>query len=154
MGLIARLFNFTAGTTVDSAQVNAEFNQILGLLNGNVDSANLKDGSVDVVDLTVAAKNNFLKLAAAADVKASFGNFTLGFTGTGVPSVSGNIAHGLGAVPARILIAQRASTGDAVFGVAYAKTKDGTNFVANGVALFSSVAPNFNIDFDFLALSA
>jgi hypothetical protein len=63
VGVISRLYNFVVGTTIDSEQVDAEFNQILAVLNGSIDPANL----------SAASKNTFLKLASAADKKEAFG---------------------------------------------------------------------------------
>lgn len=47
MGVISRLYTFVngAGNKIDATQVNAELNQILGVLNGNVDNANLAAGA-------------------------------------------------------------------------------------------------------------
>lgn len=42
MGLISRLYDFINVTqTADAEQVDAEFNQILGVLNGNIDNSNI-----------------------------------------------------------------------------------------------------------------
>lgn len=45
MGILTRLFNFVNGTTADAEQMDAELNQILSELNGNVDNANIKDNA-------------------------------------------------------------------------------------------------------------
>lgn len=45
MGLITRLYNFIAGETIEPSQVNAEFNQILNLLNGNIENNNINAGA-------------------------------------------------------------------------------------------------------------
>ncbi len=46
MGLISRLYNFASGDTIRFSEVNAEFNQILNLNNGNPDQNNLADNAV------------------------------------------------------------------------------------------------------------
>lgn len=42
MGLANRLYNFVARRTVKSAEVNAEINQILGILNGGIENSNVR----------------------------------------------------------------------------------------------------------------
>jgi hypothetical protein len=73
MGVISRLYNFVAGTPAVADQVDAEFDQILGVLNGNVDAANLAAGAVTIPKLATAVLNNFPKLATSADRKIAFG---------------------------------------------------------------------------------
>jgi hypothetical protein len=85
MGLISRLYNFVSGTVIDSEQVDAEFNQILAVLNGGIDSANVTDGSLALADLATATKNSFLKLSTVADKKEAFG-----FYGSGRWEVGGH----------------------------------------------------------------
>lgn len=48
MGVISRLYTFVngAGNKIDAPQVNAELDQILGVLNGNIEAANIKDAVV------------------------------------------------------------------------------------------------------------
>lgn len=54
--MLARLYTFTAGTTIQSSQVNAEFDQIVKLLSGQkIDTALLKSSSTS--DPTLAVDN-------------------------------------------------------------------------------------------------
>jgi hypothetical protein len=90
VAVISRLYNFVVGTTIDSEQVDAEFNQILGVLNGSIDPANL----------SAASKNTFLKLASAADRKVVWGSSDNGGASWGLtPDRVFNIAHGQGVSP-------------------------------------------------------
>jgi hypothetical protein len=66
---------------------------------------------------------------------------------------SAPIAHGLGVVPDRVLIFQSAGQVDQVYAAAWRKTADATNFVSRHVALASSIAPNYNCDFHWIAIS-
>lgn len=46
MGQITRLYNFTPGQVMYAAQFNAEFNQILNVVNGNIETINISDDAV------------------------------------------------------------------------------------------------------------
>jgi hypothetical protein len=90
VGVISRLYNFVTGTTIDSEQVDAEFNQILAVLNGSIDPANL----------SAASKNTFLKLASAADRKVVWGTSDNSGASWGLTADRDfNIAHGQGVAP-------------------------------------------------------
>jgi hypothetical protein len=45
MGLISRLYNFANGATADAEQVDAELDQVLTLVNGNIENANVKSSA-------------------------------------------------------------------------------------------------------------
>jgi hypothetical protein len=104
MGLISRLYNFVSGTVIDSEQVDAEFNQILAVLNGGIDSANVTDGSLALADLSTTTKNSFLKLSTVADKKEAFGFYGSGSVGSwgATTTVTGAIPHGLAANPGTV----------------------------------------------------
>jgi hypothetical protein len=46
MGLIARVVSYVTGQDITAALLNNEFNSILNEFNGNIETANLKDGAV------------------------------------------------------------------------------------------------------------
>lgn len=46
MGLISRLYNFVSGGAIYSSEINAEYDQILAVLNGNIDGANIASSAV------------------------------------------------------------------------------------------------------------
>lgn len=100
MGVISRLYNFVAGTPIVADQVDAEFDQILGVLNGNVDAANIANGTVGKAELATDALNNFLKLAVAGDRKIVWGSSDNGGASWGLAADRVfNIAHGQGVAP-------------------------------------------------------
>jgi hypothetical protein len=135
---------------------------IVNAINGSLDANNLADGAVTsqkildgtiaLADLAAATQNAFLKLLVAADKKVSFGTYTASFAGTSLFGDNPPIAHGLGVVPDRVLITQRASTGDSVAGIGWAKTKDTTNFTPRSVAVAASIGPNYDVTFDWVAI--
>lgn len=59
MGLITRLYNFANGAVADAEQVDAELDQILTLVNGNIENVNIK--------ATAAISGTKLKVDTAAD---------------------------------------------------------------------------------------
>lgn len=135
MGLISRLFNFTVGTAIDSEQVDAELNQILGVLNGSIDPANL----------SAASKNTFLKLATVADRKEAFGVYDDGASWGLTPAHFYTIPHGLGTTPSFVWVT--ATTGNIVGDVAGVicaslYSKDATNIVVKAQTL-SGTNANF-----------
>jgi hypothetical protein len=71
---------------------------ILNEFNGNIDSANLKDGGIALADLATAVLNNFLKLVVGADRKLAFRAEAPGAWGT-VVQRDWTIAHGMGLTP-------------------------------------------------------
>lgn len=100
MGAIARLKDFVAGTPAVADEVDAEFNQIIAVLTGNVDAANLANGGVTKVKLAPDSLNAFLKLHAAADKKWAFGGpINDGAAWGGIPDHTQTIAHGLPSTP-------------------------------------------------------
>jgi hypothetical protein len=104
VGVISRLYNFVVGTTIDSEQVDAEFNQILGVL----------DGSIDPANLSAASKNLFVKLATAGDHKEAFGVFDDGLSWGLTAEHVYTIPHGLGTTPAQVSLT--ATTGNTTGG--------------------------------------
>jgi hypothetical protein len=111
MGLISRLYNFVSGTVIDSEQVDAELNQILAVLNGGIDSANVTDGSLALADLATATKNSFLKLATVADKKIAFGSYFEPAGWSGTDHRTDSISHGLGSTPSVVLLTAGAIDG-------------------------------------------
>ena len=65
MGLISRLSSYVNGTVADANAIQAEFDQIISTLNGNLDNANLKNGATDIKN-HVATEN--VLLTAPVDV--------------------------------------------------------------------------------------
>lgn len=137
----------TAAKLADNAVLAAN------ILDGVVNSAKIQDGTIALGDLATTTQNSFLKLLVAADKKASFGTYTASFAGTGVFGDSASIPHGLPSTPDKVLFFQRSSSADSVWGGAWCKTKDATNFVARHVAVVSTIAPNYDIVFDWIAIS-
>lgn len=128
MGIINRLFNFTPGTAIDSEQVDAELNQIVGLTSGNLDLTNV----------ATALKNAFLKLAVAADRKIAFGldaNAPAGASWGISPETTGVIAHGLGATPSYVFL----TAGTAV------STASGASVVAASVVSVDGTNINYKL---------
>lgn len=54
MSLLTRLYNFTANQVMRASQFNAEYNQILNVINGNIDNDNIADNSVDAAKLNLS----------------------------------------------------------------------------------------------------
>jgi hypothetical protein len=157
VGVISRLYDFVAGHADRRRSGRSELNQILGVLNGNIDQANLKNGEVTYAKLAAATQNAFLKLLVSADKKVSFGTWTAsGFGSTGDYKTSSNIAHGLPNTPDRVLITQRDSSvdgsGNNAVGVAFCKTKDATNITIRAFSVASAIAPLYDITFDWVAI--
>jgi len=55
MGVINRLYTFMAGSVIRSAEINAEFDQILDSHNGNIDQNNLADDAVTTAKIADSA---------------------------------------------------------------------------------------------------
>lgn len=72
--------------------------ELQAILTGNIDSANIADGSIALGDLAAATKNSFLKLLTVGDRKVAFGSAN-GATAVAGNLISGTIAHGLGVTP-------------------------------------------------------
>lgn len=154
MGVISRLYNFVAGTPAVADQVDAEFDQILGVLNGNVDAANLAAGGVTKAKLATDALNNFLKLASTGDHKIAFGVSTLSFPGSSQSSQA-TIPHGLGATPVAWLALSVAPSGNIADAVVINETQSptSTNFFPSGRTVSgASVGPG-NLSFYWIAIS-
>lgn len=131
MGYISRLYNFTAGATVYSAQVNAEFNQILNTINGNLDVNNLADDAVTNVKI--------LDDAVTAE-KIS------GATGTGAVDID-NIPDG-----ATRKAVDTSSTAD---NITHAATTHSRSFVVVTTASIDSIpSQQLNFQFNYLRPTA
>lgn len=65
MATIARPNSYTSGTTIQSAQVNADFNTIYNDYNGNVTNANIASGAA-IVDTKLASISTAGKVSGAA----------------------------------------------------------------------------------------
>lgn len=79
MGLISRLVNFVTGTTISSSEVNGEYDQILGVLNGNIDTDNIGTVAISAIANLGSEHNDS---GTHKDIS------TTGITSTGVVSVT------------------------------------------------------------------
>lgn len=76
-GTISRLYDFQPGTKAEADKVDAEFDNIIGTVNGNIDSTNILDGSIATADLgssvvtTVKINNNAVTLVKLASGNAN-----------------------------------------------------------------------------------
>lgn len=98
MGLITLPYSLTAHTDAKAAEVMADFNKLLTLVNGNLDAANLAAGAVTTEKLATGAVTKE-KLATGFSRKQTVGN--TGFViGNGFSySAQFVVAHGLAEVP-------------------------------------------------------
>lgn len=54
-GTVSRLYDFEPGDVIRSSEVDAEFDNILSTLNGNINTVNILDGGVATADIGTAA---------------------------------------------------------------------------------------------------
>jgi hypothetical protein len=54
-GTVSRLTDFTPGTKAEADEVDAEFDNIISTLNGNINSVNILDGGIVTADLATAS---------------------------------------------------------------------------------------------------
>lgn len=75
-GTVSRLYDFEPGTKAEADKVDAEFDNIISTINGNIDSTNILDGGIATADLgsnsvTTAKMSNssvtLLKMATGAN---------------------------------------------------------------------------------------
>jgi hypothetical protein len=108
MSTISKPYNFTSGTTIQSAQVNSNFDTIYNDYNGNITNANIATGAG--IDLAKIAQTSlfFILRAAANNTLAS------GTTGDTVPRVTftsdGGLKFGAGSASALDLLIKRNSS--------------------------------------------
>jgi hypothetical protein len=70
MGLVTKPHTFTASTTALSSQVNANFDTLYTLVNGNIEAANIASGAVGEAELAASAVTN-AKVSASAAIALS-----------------------------------------------------------------------------------
>jgi hypothetical protein len=70
MGLVTKPHTFTASTTALSSQVNANFDTLYTLVNGNIEAANIASGAVGEAELAASAVTN-AKVSATAAIALS-----------------------------------------------------------------------------------
>lgn len=109
---------------------------ILNVLNGNVDAANITDGSITNAELAAAAKNLFPQLVSAADRKINFGSGAFpSFANT--KHATQTQAHGLGRTPVAAFVLPQyidvssGSAAQSAIAVSYTSF-DATNLVIRG----------------------
>lgn len=54
MGIVSRVFDFQSGELARAEEVNAEFDNILSTLNGELDSSNIKNSSLDLASIATS----------------------------------------------------------------------------------------------------
>lgn len=54
MGVISRVFNFSSGELARAEEVNAELDNILSTVNGELDSSNIKNSSLDLASIATS----------------------------------------------------------------------------------------------------
>jgi hypothetical protein len=70
MGLVTKPHTFTASTTALSSEVNANFDTLYTLVNGNIEAANIASGAVGEAELAASAVTN-AKVSATAAIALS-----------------------------------------------------------------------------------
>jgi hypothetical protein len=70
MGLVTKPHTFTASTTALSSEVNANFDAIYNVVNGNIEAANIASGAVGEAELAASAVTN-AKVSASAAIALS-----------------------------------------------------------------------------------
>lgn len=138
MGIISRLYDFTAGQTIQSQQVDDELNQLVAAIN-NVEPANLSAG----------AKNLFLQLASAGSRKVAFGTWGFAWNTAGISSDPATVTHGLGTTPSQVFIQLTNDPGQVAS--THVTAQDATTFTAKAHTA-SSVSVGGSIGFYWLAI--
>lgn len=129
MGTLTIPNSFSNGTTIDAAQVNADFSAVAGVVNGQIDATNIAAAGVTKVKLATDSLNNFLKLATSADRKVAFGTAAISWAGGVDTSDLLTVAHGLGAAPLFFVFFMFDQSGSGAC-FAAGNTKDATNITA------------------------
>jgi hypothetical protein len=134
VALVVDPYTATPGAVIAAAEINARISAILAQVNGNLDAANVKDGSVTKVKLGSDSLQAFLQLGVPATKKLRFGSVAPGAWGS-VAQRDDTIAHSLAAVPDLAGgiwlpgIATVSSGGTVLPVVVSLFSKDGTNIV-------------------------
>lgn len=91
--------------STEDVKVRSCLSEIQTIINGNIDAANVTNGSLGLTDLSTAAGNTWVKLASAANVKVIYGLTATGGFG-GSASLEGSVSFGttFGSNPVVLLI--------------------------------------------------
>ena len=73
-GTVSRLYDFEPDTPAEADKVDAEFDNIISTLNGNINSANILDGGIATADLATASVTHAKMAALGHQISSSSGN--------------------------------------------------------------------------------
>lgn len=125
MSLISLPYTFTAGTTIASAQVNADFAAIVNVVNGNLDSTNF---STVLVNSNFASNHGHVTISGGLILQ--WGNPTgVAFDNSAVTAVTFDIAFPNNVLNIQLTVNQNTqNVGHAGAVSAYANTPTATGF--------------------------
>lgn len=85
--------------STEAADIVSALTILRDVINGNLDSANVANGSLALDDLAPAARDGLLRLAVTASRKIAFGQSLLQYPSSGSGSDTATVTHGLGVTP-------------------------------------------------------
>lgn len=161
-GTVSRLYDFEPGTKAEADKVDAEFDNIISTLNGNINSANILDGGIATADLgsnsvTTAKINDAAvttaKIGTGAVTNSNVGSAAIGIVNLAAANlVSASISDGfhVNSVSGskKLLVSASITTGGnrplAVRLMANAVTQ--SNILVTGSGTFTAVAYEWFLD--------